>query len=172
MARRPYHDRLPEAERLREVSDYDPVGGNLVWRQRPSNRIRIGDVAGFVNTLGYREIRVDGELYLAHRLIWKWFHGINPVGELNHLGQEGRSPKLNHIHLLADVSPRDHRVTTSQANKSSGFPLGVSKCSRYNAYQASIHDLTGRQVHLGVYDTIPEAAAAYRGASKLLSSLS
>lgn len=165
-----YNQSLPPVERLHEVFDYDPLRGALIWRARTSNRTKIGSIAGFVNKLGYTEVRVDGRLFLAHRLIWKWVHGVDPSAEINHIGQEGIKPKRNHVHLLADVSARDHRVLTSQINKRSGLPAGVSRCSRYKAYFSAI-TLNGVRVHLGTYDTPEEAAAAYRGASKLINSL-
>ena len=162
---------IPDSERLRELFDYSPLKGQLIWRKAPSNRVKVGKPAGFVNKLGYTEIRLDGELHLAHRLIWKWFYGSDPANEVNHLHQEGLSPKRNHVHLLQDISPRNHRMLTAEMNKTSGLPLGVSKCHRYDAYKSAIWSPKGKKIHLGVFDTPEEAYAAYKGAFTLISLL-
>lgn len=163
--------RCIEPERLWELFDYDVGLGELIWRDTPSKprRAKAGSVAGHLNKLGYREVRIDTVFYLAHRLIWIWTHGRMPDGEVNHVGQEGLSPKQNHIHRIAEMTTRDHRKLTAAVNKASGLPLGVHRCDRYDAYKASIRSpLTGKQVHLGTYDTVAEAAAAYRAANILI----
>jgi len=39
--------------RCREVFDYDPNTGNLIWRVRTCMRIKVGNTAGAVNKDGY-----------------------------------------------------------------------------------------------------------------------
>jgi hypothetical protein len=56
------------AERLRQVLSYDPASGLLRWLVRPSNRVRVGDIAGSDRADGYRKIAIDGRSYLAQRL--------------------------------------------------------------------------------------------------------
>jgi hypothetical protein len=52
------------------------------------------------------------------------------------------------------------------ALKPNGLPLGVSFHKRRGRYQ-SVAKVEGRQVHLGLFDTPQEAAAAYRAVRKL-----
>lgn len=71
-------------ERLREVLAYDPASGQFFWKVRTSNRIKVGDRAGVVNTEGYRVIRVDGQLYGAHRLAVLHVTGVWPTHDVDH----------------------------------------------------------------------------------------
>jgi hypothetical protein len=61
---------LPPLERLLSVFSYNPDTGVLS---------REGRTAGSVNKAGYRYVTLDGEKYLAHRIIWKMVKGYDPT---------------------------------------------------------------------------------------------
>lgn len=67
-----------------EMFDYEPITGNLIWKIRPSNRIRPGDVAGrnSVGDNGRKYIGIDGNRYLLHRIIWLHQKGEWPKGNI------------------------------------------------------------------------------------------
>lgn len=73
-------------ERAKELFDYDECSGNLIWKKRTSNRIKVGSVAGnlFINGT-YRQVSVDGKSYLVHRIVWLINHGYLPSAELTTL---------------------------------------------------------------------------------------
>jgi hypothetical protein len=56
------------ASRLRKLLSYEPATGLLRWRERTSNRVRVGSVAGSKRADGYRKIAIDGISYVAQRL--------------------------------------------------------------------------------------------------------
>src|SRR5262249_23350106 len=58
------------AARLRELLDYNDETGEFRWRKRMSRKVKPGDVAGNLNTDGYRRIRIKGREYRAHHLAW------------------------------------------------------------------------------------------------------
>jgi hypothetical protein len=69
-------------ERLRQLFDYNPGTGDLVWRISQSSRSVVGAVAGTVNKHhGRRLVCVDGLQHYAHRVIWVHFYGVAPDGE-------------------------------------------------------------------------------------------
>ena len=72
------HGQLPEAlqARLHELFEYQD--GKLINRLHRLNQMPSGSVAGHVTKKGYTNIRVDGRMYKAHRLIFLYHHGYIP----------------------------------------------------------------------------------------------
>ena len=53
-------------ERLMELLDYNPFTGKFTWRVNGRGKyVRVGATAGTIRKNGYRQIRVDGTIYLA-----------------------------------------------------------------------------------------------------------
>jgi len=146
--------------RLHELLDYDPISGVFrirVYRGGPKKK---GDVAGSLTNQGYRQIRVDGGRYKAHRLAWLYMYGKWPCGYIDHI--DG-NPSNNAIANLRDVD-RTGNARNSRTPKSntSGY-LGVAKHTQYAKWRAYIrHD--GKVVHLGMFKTAEEAAGARKAA--------
>ena len=73
--------------RLKEVLGYDAKTGVFVWRYvrkgMSSNRSLVAGMPRKVR--GYRYIRIDGQLYAAHRLAWLYIHGRWPVDQIDHI---------------------------------------------------------------------------------------
>ena len=68
-------------EQLKKLLDYDPETGFFKWKIANSYRIKIGDVAGYINGSdgsGYIIITVFNKIYGAHRLVWLYTHGKYP----------------------------------------------------------------------------------------------
>jgi hypothetical protein len=63
---------------LKEVLNYDPNTGIFTWKQKTSNRIKVGAIAGNLHNCGYIELKVKGNRILAHRLAWLYEHGKLP----------------------------------------------------------------------------------------------
>lgn len=74
----PKYKPLPSPERLWEVFSFNPLTGQLFWRIRTSARCRLNGPAGCIAKNGYVVIRIDGEMYGAHRLVRAWVDGADP----------------------------------------------------------------------------------------------
>lgn len=72
------------AEFLREILDYNPDTGVFIWKQKLSDRIVPGKVAGGAKT-GSVRIGVLGTNYLAHRLVWLYVTGEWPKHIISHI---------------------------------------------------------------------------------------
>lgn len=64
---------------------YDHHTGRFTWNvNKPGVYARKGNRAGNIRGDGYRQIRVDGHLYLEHRLAWFYMNGVWPDEQVDH----------------------------------------------------------------------------------------
>jgi hypothetical protein len=144
---------LPDAELLWETFDYNPLTGRLHWLRRTSNRIQLGEPAGVGSTdRGYVKIRLNGLLYLGHRLTWKWCYGTDPVN-LDHING---NPSDNRIWNLreCDQTLNNANAKTARTNRS-GFK-GVCWSPSRSTWIAQCANQ-----FLGHFNTPEQAHAAY-----------
>lgn len=148
------------AERVREILIYDPASGAFTYRVRTSQRTAIGTVAGSVNSQGYRQIRVDGRSYKAHRLAWLIAAGSWPLGLIDHINGD---PDDNRICNLRNATRGENLANSKIYRKGKQAPKGLSlrSCGRW----AVRIQKDGRPIYLGTFDTIEKAASAYRAAA-------
>lgn len=139
------------AERLKQVLTYNPVTG-WFWR---------GDtLAGSLNLAGYRQIRVDGKLYLAHRLAWLYVHGEWPADEIDHINGDRAD---NRFANLRPVTSGQNKMNSAKRSDNTSGVKGVSLRADTGKWFAYINAGPGtRRVGLGCYDTLAEAAEARR----------
>ncbi len=70
-------------ERVKEVLDYNPETGAIVWKKNTAKCDRVGDEAGKKPGYhGHRIISLDKRDYLAQRLAWAIMTGRFPSGRL------------------------------------------------------------------------------------------
>lgn len=125
-----------------------------------------GTIAGTSTVHGYRQIRIDGVIYRAHRLAWAYMNGAFPVHEIDH---RNRIRDDNRIANLRDVSAeinRQNQGIGSQRNDSAGV-IGATLHRRSGLYQAQIK-VGGKHHSLGYYKTPEEAHAAYVNAKRAM----
>lgn len=142
-------------ERLRELLDYRPETGVFTWR----GKAKVGIPVGRIQTDGYSQIRVDGKLYLAHRLAWLYVHGEWPTSEIDHIDRDRVN---NRIANLRDVD-RAINATNRRAFGSSGFK-GVTSMKKGSRFFARISRIDGSVSYLGVFDSAEAAHEAYKAA--------
>ena len=142
--------------RLKELLHYDPETGGFTWIKglgcRPAGS-RAGCIRG---TNGYRRIRVDGQLHLAHRLAFLYMEGYFPEYQVDHkLGvvDDNRWDKIRHVTPTCNLQNR-----MVHPSNTSGF-TGVTWDYQRKKWQSQI-TIEGRNVHIGRYDTALDAALA------------
>jgi hypothetical protein len=151
------------AARLRSLLDYDPDTGIFTWKFRTSNRIKVGDVAGYVNEEGYVQIGVDGKLYLAQRLAWLYVTGDWPMHDVDHWDTNPTNNAWKNLRDVPNAINAQNRRTPGTRNKS-GY-LGVSWSHRRQKWIAQV-TIDGKQTNLGGYDTPEEAYQVYLAAKR------
>ncbi len=145
------------AARLREVLSYDPLTGEFRWLVAPSNRVRIGQVAGNVRKDRYWIITIDATRYLAHRLAFLYMTLKFPDLEVDHIDCDKSNNRWDNLRE-ANRSSNAANCCRSRRN-TSGFK-GVSWYERERKFCAFI-TINRRQIYLGRFDTPEEAHAAY-----------
>ena len=71
---------------LKKALHYNPKTGVFTRLLRTSNSVHVGDVVGSNHCMGYLEARLDGRLYLLHRLAWFYMEGEWPA-QIDHANQ-------------------------------------------------------------------------------------
>lgn len=155
---------LPSIEKINDLLRYEPETGKFFWNKRRCGTI-FGKQAGTTCEKGYTRIKIDGSLYLAHRLAWKIVNGKDPYGyEVDHKDLNPRNNRSENLRLA------DHGQNQSNgkaySNNKNGM-RGVHWHKQHQKYSVSIqHQKKAR--HLGLFDDLMEAANAYdRAATEL-----
>lgn len=145
--------------RLKELLLYDPETGVFTWLSKPNRSIRMGDVAGCMAS-GYRQIKIDGRLYRAHRLAWLYVHGKWPADQIDHINGVRDDNRI--VNLREATQSQNQQNRTANANNTSGFP-GVCWSKQKRKWRSQIK-LASRNKYLGIFDTPVAAHAAYLAA--------
>lgn len=154
------------AARAHELLDLDVETGVLRWRARPVrtssartdrawNSRYAGTIAGAAHNAGYTRVSVEGEQFLAHRIVWLMVHGEWPAGEIDHqdLGRRNNCPSN-----LRDASPAQNKANRRARPDNACGLKGVRH--KRTMHGARFHArICGR--HLGVFETAAAAHAAY-----------
>jgi hypothetical protein len=139
-------------DKLKDLFDYD--NGKLIWKNPIKTLCHLtGTVAGTIHKSGYRQIRLDGVGYPAHRLIW-----------IYHNGSINENLQIDHINGVKDNNTIENlRLVTAQQNcynrsrlKSKGYTWNKNT----NKWQASIF-LNGKLKYLGSFINEQEARNIY-----------
>lgn len=140
------------AEQLRDLFDYNPLTGRLIWRRFIGGCSKAGKPAGGLNSKGYYRVRFDGKDYLASRVIYCWMTGEDP-GDLS-IDHIDRNPLNNCIWNLrkATVGQQIHNRTLNCT--------GVRY--QYGKYMMRIM-IRGKR-YCKSYPTYEQAATAYQEA--------
>lgn len=153
------------AERLRELLHYDPDTGVFTWRVDKKGGVRAGDVAGCVMKSGYVSIRVDGVLYLAHRLAWLYAKGVWPINKIDHRSRVRSENRLANLREASDVV--NGQNTTPRTEFPGTFLLAGGSRKLRRPWAARIMADHVRH-ELGYFATQEEAHEAYLAAKRRL----
>jgi hypothetical protein len=148
--------------RLREVLHYEPETGVFTWLVSTGRRTHIGDVAGCIKGGGYQQIRIDGSIYLSHRLAFFFITGIWPRHQIDHINMARADNRWINLRMATRSQNMANRRAYA-ANKS-GFK-GVSFNKKARKWKATIC-IDGKNRHLGSRDTREEAATLYAEAAE------
>lgn len=144
---------------MSNFSDYfEYRDGRLFWKVKTSNRVYVGKESGcFTKPGGHLSTRVDGKLYLTHRVIWEMHNG--PIKEgmtVDHINGIPYDNRIENLRLATNAE--NNRNKLKHRDNRSGV-LGVYWHSQISKWCARIMT-DGKTVNLGCFETIAEAAKA------------
>ena len=157
---------LPSQEELRRLFDYDADAGVLRWRHRPEcdarrNNRFTGAIAGSPGGNGHLTVAIDGRVFLVHRLILKMLHNEEPSA-IDHV--DGNPANNRELNLRA--ATRSENMCNSRRRRRKPLPKGVFP-GRGGHFFARIRK-DNQNHHLGTFDTVEAAHAAYCAAAREL----
>lgn len=160
---------LPAIECLRERLRYEPDTGLLFWKDcvdMPKNwRSRFANKEAFTayDGNGYKQGAVNYNKLLAHRVAWSIHFGEWPVGFIDHINGVVDD---NRIINLRVVSNQENHCNRRMQNNNTSDVTGVVWHKAAGKWSARIK-FKGKQIHLGLYQKLEEAAKSRKEAAKL-----
>ena len=149
-------------EKAADLLDYNPDTGKLRWKKTLGSRAMAGDEAGCWASNGYLLIRVDNVLYKGHRLAWLLHYGKWPKSGLDHIDHD---PSNNRIENLREAHHVDNLRNQSLRSTNTSGVCGVTWSKPHRKWCAYIK-VDAKKKHLGLFDSIEEAASARAVANK------
>jgi hypothetical protein len=137
--------------------------GVLIRKVSISSRARAGDIVGSTHKAsGYRVISVDGVVYREHVLIWFMLHGEWLSRLIDH---EDRNRGNNRPDNLSKAMEAQQRQNTAlrRDNRSGYRGASLHACGKARARVM----IDGKEMHLGLFSSIEDAAAARQADSCL-----
>jgi hypothetical protein len=153
---------------VQECLSLDYETGVLTWKTRPLSHFKsqpnyltwntryAGKPAGWVLSIGYTAISINSTIYLAHRLVWLLTYGCLPLYEIDHINGVKTDNRLENLREATRVE--NCRNSGARKNNKLGIK-GVRYLKARKKYSGRIW--IGKDKHLGYFDTLDEAKAAY-----------
>ena len=146
---------------LKEKIHYNPETGNFTWRIKINGNTNVGSTAGSTsNSNKYRQIRINGVYYGAHRLAWLYVYGNYPKGQIDHINGVRLD---NRIANLRDVSQFENQKNTCLRKNNRTGITGVSWHIKKLKWCANIQG-DKKQISIGGFDDFFEACCARKSA--------
>jgi len=144
-------------EILTAALDYDPETGVFRWKVVTSNRVKVGDAAGFPDN-GYVRLSIYGSQFMAHRLAWFYVHGQWPDDEVDHISMDRSDNRI--ANLRPATKSENMRNRPAQKNNKVGLKGVCEHKQQPGKYTAQITQ-NRKKKHLGVFTSPEEGHQAY-----------
>ena len=114
---------------------YNPETGEMKWLI-DKGAAKAGDVVTNVGSHGYKQVGINGNTYLQHRLIWKIVYGYWPQQQIDHKNGDKLDNRIENLREVSrDTNSRNQDMRKSRSN--TGI-RGVHYRKEYGTYLAMI----------------------------------
>lgn len=145
---------------LKEIFNYDHETGDLTRKNNAANKkYKSGDIVGWINGSGYREVEIKGKSYKVHRIIYMMNYGYWP-DVVDHIDRNRLNNKLENV---ADTNKSGNAKNCAKSKNNTSGATGVGWHKGKGKWQAYIRS-EGDQIYLGSFDSIDDAIRARKEA--------
>jgi hypothetical protein len=140
---------LPSYERLHKLFEYRDgwlyYKNDVCDKKGRKTKVTQGSKAGSLHPLGYVKMRVDGKMYMAHRIIYKMFNKDFVEGTLDHINNKPADNRIENLRIA--TCTENNRNAVLRKDNTSGVK-GVNWNKRDMRWTASI-SINGKRKALG-----------------------
>lgn len=160
---------LPSQELLLQRLRYEPDTGKLIWLLRPidsfarasrgkvwNNRFA-GKEASSISARGYKVIRINGQIYYEHRIVWRLMTGDAPP-EVDHINGDRIDNRF--VNLRAATRETNGKNLSIKSTNTSGVN-GVTWDKRDKLWVA-YGKISHKMMIIGRFTDLEKAADARR----------
>lgn len=148
-----------ELEKLQALMYWDDLRGSFINKVNRSSNSLAGEPSGSLRKDGYRAVVIGRYVYLEHRLVWFYFHGVWPEFELDHKDFNKSNNRLNNLRPATRAQQLQHTHGRGGTSKYAG--VGRHKAS--GKWYATIN-INKKRAHLGLFCSEQDAIIARRNA--------
>ncbi len=146
-------------KKLKSLLLYNPETGLFTWLINV-RRVKVGDIAGYMDDDGYIRIAINHKRHRAHRLAFLYINGEFPkkhTDHINHIRDDNRW-----INLRDATDSENQKNASLRKDNISGIP-GVTPHKQSGKWQSRVK-LDGKLKHLGLFDDKFEAICSRKSA--------
>ena len=139
-------------EQIKNMFDYNEETGILFWNNHPDGRFRPGTIAGTKIKNGLR-INYRRQPYMAHRIIWVWKTGEDPINPVNHRNNIKTDNRWTNLWVISDstrmctickeIFPLTENFFHKKRNMKNGFASQCKSCT--SEYSKKQYEKTGKK---------------------------
>lgn len=151
-------------DELKKLVVYDGRVGRFFWISKSGKGIKKsknGEVGSY-DSHGYRQVRILGNLYKEHQLVWFYVYGEWANNQLDHINHKRDDNRIENLRLSSFEENAKNRPM--QKNNKTGH-VGVYLSKRTKKYQSYITS-NGKRLNLGSFSDIQNAIEARANAEK------
>lgn len=146
---------------LKEILEYYPISGILLWKKKVAAKVIVGKEAGCTSK-GYRIVRIKGRRYYSHIIAYAIYYNKWPETLIDHAD---RNSLNNSILNLRPTNRSQNAANSDLSLRNSTGLKGVYWHKRIKTWWSAI-TVNKKQIYLGKFDTPEEAQEAYNTAAR------